>query len=237
MRFRLLRRRLTVSAPRMAIRSTLPWPLRWAIAALVFGFCAAIALWAFEFGKNIAGLDRQSKHDLALLSEEVVRLRAETEKSRSQLNVADTLMAAERAEKDNLKAQLNKMELDTQALRDDLGFFQKLTSANTSTALSIRGLSAERPTSNQMQWQALLMQPVKNAPQFQGQLEVVLTGNQAGKPWSMAATSEPSPVAFKQYLRVEGTIALPPHVVVSSITAKLSQKGGGVKASLTAKVM
>ena len=57
MRFRLLRRRLTISAPRMAVRSALPWPFRWALLALVFGFCAAISLWAFEFGKVIADID------------------------------------------------------------------------------------------------------------------------------------------------------------------------------------
>ena len=57
MRFRLLRRRLTISAPRVAIRSALPWPVRWLALAVVLGFCAAVALWAFEFGKSIAGLD------------------------------------------------------------------------------------------------------------------------------------------------------------------------------------
>mgnify|MGYP000735789456 CR=1 FL=1 len=55
MRLRLLFRRLTVSAPRMAVRSALPWPFRWAMLAIVLGFCAAIGLWAFEFGKEIAG--------------------------------------------------------------------------------------------------------------------------------------------------------------------------------------
>jgi hypothetical protein len=58
MRFRLLRRRLTISAPRMAVRSALPWPFRWAMLAIVLGFCAAIGLWAFEFGKDIAGLEK-----------------------------------------------------------------------------------------------------------------------------------------------------------------------------------
>ena len=58
MRFRLLRRRLTISAPRVAIRSALPWPFRWLALAVVLGFCAAVALWAFEFGKDIAGLER-----------------------------------------------------------------------------------------------------------------------------------------------------------------------------------
>jgi len=48
MRFRLLRRRLTISAPRVAVRNAMPWPLRWLIIAVVLGLCAAVALWAFE---------------------------------------------------------------------------------------------------------------------------------------------------------------------------------------------
>ena len=77
MRFRLLRRRLTISAPRMAVRSALPWPFRWAVLAIVLGFCGAIGLWAFEFGKDIAGLERGSKDELLQLRTEVTALRAE----------------------------------------------------------------------------------------------------------------------------------------------------------------
>ncbi|MGA1733214.1 MAG: hypothetical protein ACO4AH_10435, partial [Burkholderiaceae bacterium] len=75
MRFRLLRRRLTVSAPRMAVRSALPWPLRWLAAALVLGFSAAIALWAFEQGKSLAGVDDQTKLELQSLRKEAAQMR------------------------------------------------------------------------------------------------------------------------------------------------------------------
>jgi len=54
----------------MIVRSHLPWPLRWAVAAVVLGFSAAIALWAFEFGKDIAGLDRDAKAQAAQLEAE-----------------------------------------------------------------------------------------------------------------------------------------------------------------------
>ena len=76
MRFKLLRRRLSISAPRMIVRSShLPWPLRWAVIALMVGFSAALALWAFEFGKNIAGLDRNATTELQGLRVEVAQLR------------------------------------------------------------------------------------------------------------------------------------------------------------------
>ena len=74
MRFRLLRRRLTISAPRVAIRSALPWPFRWLALAVVMGFCAAVALWAFEFGKSIAGLDTVSRDEVTQMKAEISRL-------------------------------------------------------------------------------------------------------------------------------------------------------------------
>jgi hypothetical protein len=102
MRWKLLRRRLSVSAPRMIVRSHLPWPLRWAVAALVFGFSAALALWAFEFGKNIAGLDRDAKAELTDLRVEVQRLRAENERAISVANTAESVLRAERAAQEKL---------------------------------------------------------------------------------------------------------------------------------------
>ncbi len=79
MRLRLLRRRLTISAPRMAVRSALPWPVRWLIAALVLGLSAAVALWAFEFGRSLAGLDATRREELHQLRAEVARLREENQ--------------------------------------------------------------------------------------------------------------------------------------------------------------
>ena len=65
--WKLLRRRLSVHAPQMIVRRHLPWPLRWAVLALGLGFSDALALWAFEFGKGIAGLDGDAKVELARL--------------------------------------------------------------------------------------------------------------------------------------------------------------------------
>jgi hypothetical protein len=88
MRFRLLRRRLTISAPSMTVRGALPWPLRWIALALMLGFSAAIGLWAFEFGKSIAGLDKDAKEELLKLRAEVIQLRQENDKNLSIVNTS-----------------------------------------------------------------------------------------------------------------------------------------------------
>jgi hypothetical protein len=221
MRFRLLRRRLTISAPRMAVRSAMPWPFRWLVMAIVLGFCAAVGLWAFEFGKNIAGLDTSGKEELIQLRAEAARLREERDKAQSVANTSGSLLTAERATQEKLAGQIRVLEADNRVLRDDLGFFEKLIPSTGQDGVSIRGLYAEVVGERQLKWQVLVLQPVKNAPEFKGQIELTLTGLQNGKPWTMALPGGPQALQFRQYRRIEGIVDVPPLAVVKNVSARL----------------
>ena len=242
MRFRLLRRRLTISAPRMAVRSALPWPFRWAVLAIVLGFCAAIGLWAFEFGKDIAGLERGSKDELLQLRTEVTALRAELaavkverDEAQSVANTADTLVTAEKASHEKLLAQVKQLEADNRLLRDDLGFFEKLIPAGSVEGLAIRGLQAERTTPTTLKWQTLVMQPGRNTQEFNGRLEITFAGTVNGKPWAATLPDGPLPIKVRQYGRMEGELALPPQVVVKSVSARVLE-GAVVRATQSIKL-
>jgi hypothetical protein len=219
MRLKLLRRRLTISAPRMAVRSALPWPLRWALVAIMLGFCAAIALWTFELGKSIAGLDIGAKEELLRLRADVDKLRSERDRAQSTINTSASLLTAEKAAKDTLAAQLKTLEAENRALRDDLGFFERLIPASGGGGVAIRGLQAEVLAGTQLKWQVLLIHPVKNASEFRGKLEVKLAGTLEGKPWMMDVPC--GPLQFRQYRRVEGMVDLPPQAVVKNVSAKV----------------
>jgi hypothetical protein len=235
MRFRLLRRRLTISAPSMTVRGAMPWPLRWVALALMLGFSAAIGLWAFEFGKNIAGLDQDAKEELLKLRAEVAQLRTENDKNLSIVNTSGLNLVIEKAEKDKLSQQLKQLEADNRALRDDLGFFEKLTTSGNVERLAIRSLQAELVAGNQIKWQALVIQPVKNAPEFNGKLELTLSGLQNGKPWSMGLPGGAIPLQLTQYKRAEGLVDLPAQVVVKAVSAKVLD-GNTSKAVLAIKL-
>ena len=221
MRFRLLRRRLTISAPRVSIRSALPWPVRWLAAAVLLGFSAALALWAFEFGKSIAGLESGAREELVRLRDEVSRLRAETRQQQEVASTAGSLLTAERAALERVQAQMRQMEVDNRSLRDDLGFFEKLIPAARTDGVSIRALQAEPQGGRQMRWQVLVIQPVRNAPEFKGRLELLLSGTQDGRPWTGAQPAVAQPLQFVQYRRAEGVFDLPENVVVKTVTARL----------------
>lgn len=242
MRLRLLRRRLTISAPRMAVRSALPWPLRWVLAALVLGFCAAIALWAFEFGRDIAGLDGGAGDELArikaqmqVLQQELQVVKDERDKAQSVANTASTLLTAEKAAQAGLLAQNRQLEANNQALRDDLGFFEQLIPAIGTQGIAIRGLQAERTEPTQVKWQVMVMQSGKKMPDFSGRLEVSVSGQLQGKPWSMDLPEGSKPLAFSQYGRVQGVLAVPAQAVIKLLNVKVIE-GEQIKATQSVKL-
>ncbi len=205
----------------MAVRSSLPWPLRWVAAALMLGFSAAIALWAFEFGKDLAGLDRHAKAELRQLRQEVAMLRADRETAQSVANTSGSLLTAEKALQEKMAGQIRQLEQDNRSLRDDLGFFEKLLPSGGVEAASIRGLQAELLSDTQLKWQVLVLQPVKNAPVFNGRLELTFDGTQDGKPWSVSLPGGTQPLQFSQYRRIEGVLDIPLQTVVKTVTAKV----------------
>jgi outer membrane murein-binding lipoprotein Lpp len=218
----------------------MPWPLRWAVAAIMLGFCAAIALWAFEFGRDIAGLENGGQAEVQQLRAQLEALKVEVEAAREQrdqaqsiANTAGTLVAAEKASGEQVNAQVKQLEADNRRLRDDLGFFEKLIPADSTDPVAIRGLQAESFDNGKIRWQVLVIQSKKNAPELVGKLEIMLTGTSNGKPWTGPASA--TPLKITQYGRLEGSLDIPAQVTVKGLTAKVID-GSMVRASQTIKL-
>jgi hypothetical protein len=235
MRWKLFRRRLSISAPRVAIRSHMPWPLRWVVLALAFGFSASLALWAFEFGKEIAGLERSSKEELAQLRSELATLRAERERAQSIANTADSLLKTERVTQDRLNQQLRQAEAEILALKADLGFFERLLPAS-GDGLAVRALQAEPVQPGQLRYQMLVMQSGRAPPEFKGRYEIQLAGTLDGKPWTFTPQPAQRALALKQYARVEGMLDHPDTAVVKSVQVRVLDSSGNLRASQTVKM-
>jgi hypothetical protein len=201
----------------------------------MLGFSAAIALWAFEVGKDIAGLDRNAKAELAALRVEVAELRAEREAALSVANTSGSLLITEKAAQEKMASQIRQLEVENRSMRDDLGFFERLIPAGGGEVAAIRSLQAEMLSATQLKWQVLVIQPVKDAPDFNGSLELTLSGMQGDKPWTMALPTGTQMLQFKQYRRVEGVLDVPALTVVKTVTAKVLE-GKAVRSVQTFKL-
>ena len=58
MKWKLLWRRLSVAAPRMTIKTHRPWWLQALVWIVILGLSGALALWTYDLGRSITGLDR-----------------------------------------------------------------------------------------------------------------------------------------------------------------------------------
>lgn len=226
----------------MAVRSALPWPFRWVAAAIVLGFCAAIGLWAFEFGRDIAGLDHGAKEELQRLRTELVALHNELDvaqeardKAQSIANTAGTLVTAEKASEDKLLEQVRQLQAQNQSLRDDLGFFEKLIPSSGAEGVAIRGLQTEMQNGRELKWQVLVIQASKSATAFNGRLELSFSGLQNGKPWNASLANGAQAFSIQQYGRLEGVLEVPPQVVVKTVLARVLE-GNTVRATQSQKV-
>lgn len=234
MRWRHWRRRFSLSGTPMTVRSHLPWPLRWLLGALTLGLSAVVMLWSFEFGKEIAGIESGAQEEVVRLRADIAELRLDLIKAQAVASTHENLLTAERAAQEELQQQIRQLEADNRSLRADLGFFERLIPTPSGEVLGVRGLQVERLSAEQLRWQVLLIQAVKQAPDFEGTLELMLTGTLDGKPWSQAV-SPPLAVSVRQYLRLEGVVDVPPKAVIKALSAKVMQ-GGKVKTTQTLKL-
>lgn len=237
MRWKLLRRRLSISAPRVIVRSHLPWPVRWLVVALMLGFSAAFAMWAYEFGKDIAGVDRSSKQQVVALREELAALREQYGATRAVANSAETVLKAERAAQERLAEQVKALEQRNAELAADLGFFEKLLPVGGQKGWSVRGLQASIEAPGTLRYQLLVMRQDGSkgvGPRMRYTLE--LLGTQNGKPWTQPAKDGTPALEGRPYQRLEGALSYPASAVVRQLTVRIYDAGGALLVSETQRL-
>ncbi len=219
----------------MIVRSHLPWPLRWAAAAVVLGFSAAIALWAFELGKDLAGLERGAKEELAQLRAEVAQLRQQHAQARQVADTADSLLKTERATHERLAQQVRALEAEKTTLQADLGFYQRLL-PTTGDGLQVRGLQAQAAAPGRLRYQMVLVQNGKSPAEFNGRYEVTVAGTHEGRPWSLPMPAGPQALQLKQVTRIEGVLEFPAEAVVKTVQVRVTDAQGATKATQSVRL-
>ena len=236
MRWRLLRRRLSISAPRVAVRSHLPWPLRWALAAVMLGFSAALALWAFSVGRDFAGLGHAlepTREDLGSLQSQLQDARHERDQAMSIAHAADSLLKAEHVTQQRLADQVRELEGQNQQLRDDVGFFERMLPNAGAAGMAIRGLQLEMQSGRRLHYQFLVLQAKNDASHgdFEGRVELSLSGTLAGKAWAAPPPQAAQALRVHGYLRVDGSVNLPAGVEDAQLQVRILDQAGAVRAT------
>ena len=233
MKLRLWRRRLSISAPRMKVTTTMPWAARIVFAVVLLGLGALAGIWLQDSGRSLTGLPPcPSADQLAQANQKLEQLLQEREALLTSINTAESQLAMERAAGKQVGGQIKALEAENARLKEDLAFFEKLLPLNSRTGnLAIRGIAAELVSPVQLQYRLLVMQGGKGATQFEGTLRLTLTVVQNGRPVQLHFPDGKSSeinnfrLSFRHYQRLEGIVSLPPGAQPQTLQATELEKG------------
>ena len=238
--WRSLRRQFGISAPRMAVRTHLPW---WGRSVLVVSLIAIIAgrwWWGFDFGQILGGFHRKEiETRLASLEADASKYRNEAAELRARNAELESELAMTRGRQEALSKQATELTGENAQIKEELAFLQKLVSDSSKTVgLQIQRLDIEPDGENMWRYSVLIVRGGSPKDEFVG--NIVLRATLAGVPPAESAAPavqipEDDPAAgpalrlkFKYYQRVEGRFRVPQGSRVTAVAVRAYESGQAV---------
>ena len=145
--WRRLRQHFSIDAPRMAVRSHLPWPWRAVVVVALLALVGGMWWWGYDFGQIFGGFNRKEvesrlvtlEADSATLTQENAALRAGNTTLESELAMARGAQAT-------MQRQVEETTAENTQLREGLASLQKrVDGPHKQPGVTIRRLGDERP--------------------------------------------------------------------------------------------
>jgi hypothetical protein len=237
-KWKLFMRKMSVSAPRVTVRSAMPNWLRAVLGFVVLAAAAAAGVATYEYGRQFAGPDRRDlQADIERLNFRVRELTAERDRFAALAAAHDSQLKVERAAQEQLLKQAADLETEASRLREDLAFFESLlpaaAGAPKGTGVVIRSFRVQPAddAANVMRYRLLVQQQGKPERDFVGGVQLTVSFLQGGRPFTLTVPAPNAPddpalgLSFRHYQRVEGRFTLPAGAVARSVQVRIVANG------------
>lgn len=238
---RRLRSRFGIAAPRVAVRTHLPWYWRALSVIVLSGASLALAGWIYDAGQRFAGFHQGvSEQEIAGMRERIALLESDLDRARKVENASESRLRIESTSLEQLTLQIRTLEEENTRLKSDLATFESLAGGQTGdSGLAISRLEILPAGGGQYRYRLLLAQTgSKKDKEFNGMIQLIATV-QTGRETAMMqfpptgdAAASQYQVNFRYFRRMEGTFSIAAGGRVQRVEARLVQDGV-VKASQT----
>jgi hypothetical protein len=235
-RFSKLRQRFGIAAPKVSVRTHVPWYLRWLGLAVALVLSVALAAWTWDAGRRFAGFDRSEvEQELAAARGELAKLREELERLRALANAADSKVAIERTAQQKLAQQAKVLEQENVRVREELALFESMLSSDATSAapLSVLRFKVEPDVlPGEFRYRLLLLASgPRRGREFHGRLELAVSLTEDGRsaiitvPGQGETEGSAFRLAFKHFQRVDGSFRVSPKARVGSVQLRVYESG------------
>lgn len=238
LKLRRLRGRFGISAPRVTVRTHVPWHLR-ALSMIVMGAAAlALAGWIYDAGRRIAGFDRsESAQEIGALRTRVEELTSEVAKLRATANASESSLQIERVAQQQLTSQVRVLEAENTRLKEENAVFERLAQGESKdSALLVSRLKVVPDAGNRFRYQFFVSQNGdQRSKEFKGTYQVVVAQGDGGM-MTLPRSGDPDTsryiIVFRNFRRIDGSFTVPAGTKVRSVEIRLVQDGA-VRAAQT----
>jgi hypothetical protein len=234
MKWKLWVRNLSVSGPRVAVRTQLPWPLRAALAfvALSLAFAAGIA--ANEIVRGFGGTSPpEPGAQLDNLKAQLAQAIADRDREAAAAANWESRLKVEHSAQEQVRVQVKMLEGENAQLKGDLAFFESLlpmpANAKGVVIRSFRLQSDGEP--NSLRYRLLVQQSGRPERDFVGAVTLTVNLQEDGRPWILQLpdpampSAGPGPLSFRHYQRLEGNFSVPEGATVRSVLVRIHSEG------------
>lgn len=236
---RRLRGRFGISAPRVAVRTHLPWYWRALSIVVLSGASLALAGWIYDAGQRFAGFHQgASEHEIAGMQERIAKLESDLLAARKVANSSESRLRIESTSQAQLTAQIMALEEENTRLKSDLASFESLAGGQVGNpGLVISRLQIIPGSGGQYRYRLLLAHTGdKKDKEVKGLVQLIATVQRGKETVMMQFPAAGDPAAsqyqvnFRYFQRLEGSFKVAAESRVLRVEARLIQDGV-VKAS------
>lgn len=225
LRFRKFRRRFGIAAPRLVVRSHVPWP--WlALPGLLLLMLIVAVIW-LVMQRNEAG---EMGHEVQTLRQQLQAHDEELGMLRATAGTRQNAVSIERATQQQLLARIQYLERENGALKEDILLFERLIPVvGEDAAVRIENFRVIHDGGGRYRYRILLaFRPDRQTPEFRGRLQLAVSFTLGGKEQQVLFPDKRGVMGeyqleMRHFLRREGVFELPFNSQVKAVEVQVLQ--------------
>jgi hypothetical protein len=241
MKWKLWVSNLSVSGPRVAVRTQLPFALRalLALIALSLAFAAGLASSAIVRSSGTKGSADQGE-ELDRLRSRLAQALADRDREAAAAVNWESRLKVERSAQEQVWVQVKTLEDENARLKGDLAFFESLLPMPADAkGVVIRSFRVQADTEpDSLRYRLLVQQSGRPERDFVGEVTLTINLQEDGRPVVLQLpdpampSAGPAPLSFRHYQRLEGIFPVPAGTTVRSVLVRI-RAGGETRAQQT----
>ncbi len=228
--WRKIRSKIGIRSNKVAIKSHMPWYVKFGSYGLMMGVAGAVAWYLVDNSYKITGFNRdEATLQISRLTQDNERLKREFELTKTLLNEREGQLKIEKSAQAELAKNLGQIQDDNSGLKEDLAFLRNImSSGNVPEGLSIANLKIEADAlPNEFRYRMLLTQGGQRKQDFKGKVQVVARVQQGAQQITLSFPSDTEvrgqggEIDFRYYQKVDGRFKIPPGAQLKSIQVRV----------------